>query len=57
MSNSSPIGDRIRHGGCMFALVDQEHAEEVSLALQNLPVHIYSTTIVEDGISIREKKV
>ncbi|HLC94637.1 MAG TPA: hypothetical protein VJH96_03660 [Patescibacteria group bacterium] len=37
-------------GGCMFALVEKEHLEKVALALQELPVRVYETTIVNKGV-------
>lgn len=41
------------NGGCMFALVEKEHKEQVSLALQNLPVRVYETGIVMQGLSVQ----
>ncbi len=39
-------------GGCMFALVDEDHAEQVALALRKLPVRVYETTIVQQGVTV-----
>ncbi len=39
-------------GGCMFALVDLENMEKVELALNQLPVRVYPTTVIENGVVI-----
>lgn len=40
-------------GGCMFALVDQNHREAVALALSRLPVKVYDDIqVVEEGLTI-----
>lgn len=41
------------NGGCMFALVEKEHEEQISLALHNLPVRVYETCIVMQGLSVQ----
>lgn len=38
-------------GGCMFALVDLEHVDRVVQSLKKLPVRVYSTNIVPDGVT------